>query len=505
MSKELYGAAYIRVSTHMQEELSPDAQKKLILERAKADNILIPPEYIYLEKGISGKRADRRPEFQRMIATAKQKPSPFSAIYVWKFSRFARNQEESILYKGLLRKQCGVEVISVSEPLIDGPFGSLIERIIEWMDEYYSIRLSGEVTRGMMEKAQRGGYLARPPLGYRIEQSKQPPVVVEDEARIVRLIFDKYVNDGMSLFQLARFLNARGLKTSHGKSFEPRGLEYIIQNPVYCGYVRWNRTCNETKEVKDQEEWIVRKGSHQPIISEEIFQAAQKRWESEYHPRGARPSATYKHWLSGLVKCPYCGRTMIVKKVNNYTYFVCYGYSKGKCQKSTLVNSKVLEPEVLKAIQAASQETFLDFQIRPSIQAETDSELALLQSQLDKLDVKEQRIKEAYRNGIDTLKEYKENKEILAKELDDLRERLENLQKVPDPDALAPVMQERLHNVYEILSSNSFSDQQKSEALRSVVEKIVWHREEQLAEVFYYYVDFFQPVSPGKKKRRESP
>ena len=498
MSKELYGAAYIRVSTHMQEELSPDAQKKLILERAKADNILIPPEYIYLEKGVSGKRADRRPEFLRMIAAAKQKPAPFSTIYVWKFSRFARNQEESILYKGLLRKQCGVEVVSVSEPLVDGPFGSLIERIIEWMDEYYSIRLSGEVTRGMTEKAQRGGYLARPPLGYRIDQPKQPPVIVDEEARIIRLIFDKYVNEGMSLFQLARYLNDRGLKTSHGKSFERRSLEYILQNPVYCGYTRWNMTCNETKEVKERDEWIIRKGSHQPIVSEEIFQAAQLRRESEYRPRGARPSSTYRHWLSGLVKCPYCGRTMIAKRRTgrDYFYFVCYGYTKGKCLESSAVNSKILEPEILNAIKAASQETSLDFQIRQTVQAEPDSELLILQAQIDKLDLKEQRIKEAYRNGVDSLAEYKENKEILGRERAALTARLTKLQSIPDSKALTPVMQERLHNVYEILSSDNFTDQQKSEALRSVVEKIIWHKDAQLAEVFYYYVDLVHPAVP---------
>jgi len=81
-----------------------------------------------------------------MIAVAKQTPSPFSAIMVWKFSRFARNQEEAIFYKGMLKKR-GIDVISTSEPIIDGPFGSLIERIIEWFDEYYSINLSTEVKR----------------------------------------------------------------------------------------------------------------------------------------------------------------------------------------------------------------------------------------------------------------------------------------------------------------------------------------------------------------------
>ena len=74
-------------------------------------------------------------------------------------------QEESIVYKSLLKKS-NVDVISISEPLIDGPFGTLIERIIEWMDEYYSIRLSGEVLRGMKEKALQHGYQTTPCLGY---------------------------------------------------------------------------------------------------------------------------------------------------------------------------------------------------------------------------------------------------------------------------------------------------------------------------------------------------
>ena len=160
------GALYIRVSTHMQDELSPDAQKRLLLDYAKANHIIVSEDYIFEEKGISGKKADKRPQFQQMIALAKTKPTPFDIILVWKFSRFARNQEESIVYKSLLKKQ-GIEVLSVSEPVAEGPFGSLIERIIEWMDEYYSIRLSGEVMRGMTEKALRGGYQASPPLGYR--------------------------------------------------------------------------------------------------------------------------------------------------------------------------------------------------------------------------------------------------------------------------------------------------------------------------------------------------
>ena len=112
--------------------------------------------HIYIDAGISGKKAENRPEFMRMIAEAKSTPKPFSVILLWKYSRFARNQEESIFYKSILRSRCGIEVISVTEPLADGPFGSLIERIIEWMDEFYSIRLSQEVKRSMKVNAEHG-------------------------------------------------------------------------------------------------------------------------------------------------------------------------------------------------------------------------------------------------------------------------------------------------------------------------------------------------------------
>ena len=161
--------AYIRVSTDKQEELSPDAQKRLLIDFAKKNNMSLLAENIYIDNGISGKKADKRPEFMKMIGMAKSKEHPFDVILVWKFSRFARNQEESIVYKSLLKKN-RVDVVSVSEPLIDGPFGTLIERIIEWMDEYYSIRLSGEVLRGMTEKALRGGYQSSLPLGYRMNK-----------------------------------------------------------------------------------------------------------------------------------------------------------------------------------------------------------------------------------------------------------------------------------------------------------------------------------------------
>ena len=87
--------------------------------------------------------------------------------------------------------------------------------------------------------------------------------------------------------------------------------------------IRWNRTENSTNRIKDKDEWIVTEGQQPAIITKELFDAAQKRFEATYRPSGKRPSSTYKHWLSGLLKCPACGRTLTaatMKRANGEKY-----------------------------------------------------------------------------------------------------------------------------------------------------------------------------------------
>ena len=486
-----YAFGYVRVSTGKQDELSPDSQAKLLKDYAKSHGYVVSK--IFFELGISGRKADKRPEFQKMIGLAKSSDHPADAILVWKYSRFARNQEESIVYKSLLKKKHNVDVISVSEPLVDGPFGSLIERIIEWMDEYYSVRLSGEVTRGMKEKAERGGYQARPPLGYKIVTHKEPPVIVPEEAEIVKLIFEKYANENLGIFEIARLLNMHNFKTSHGKEFERRSIEYILQNPTYCGMIRWNRTINESNEIRPESEWIVTDGEHPAIISKELFDKAQERYKREYRPRGARPVSTYKHWLSGVVKCPACGRTMTANTIRNntrvYSHFRCYGYTKGKCMANNSISSIKLEPAVLESIKTVLDNGKITYR---KIEAKTDDTVDLktiLEDQIKKIDVKLQRIKEAYMNGIDTMEEYKENKQVVQEEKQHLEKQLSEIKeeksnsKDDDEDMLL-----RVKNVYDILSSDYVDATTKNDVLRSVVEKIIYEKDKDLLKVYYYYM-----------------
>ena len=267
-------AAYIRVSDERQDEFSPDSQLKLIREYCRSNELLLSDGHIFYDDGISAKSAQKRKEFCRMIELAKSCEHPFDVIVVWKYSRFARNQEESIVYKSLLRKH-GVRVASVSVPSADDPFSSLVERIIEWMDEYYIVRLSGEVKRGMTEKALRGQPNNPAPIGY--DMNNKQFTVNRDEAEIIKSIFSLFVG-GLSASQIAERLNSDGYRTRKGNLFEGRTVKYILQNPVYAGYIRWSRDGRMASNRHfDSENFIICKGLHEPIISDDEYTAAQKR------------------------------------------------------------------------------------------------------------------------------------------------------------------------------------------------------------------------------------
>jgi DNA invertase Pin-like site-specific DNA recombinase len=475
-------ALYIRVSTDKQEELSPDAQKRLLYEYAAKNDIEICEDYIFLEGGISGKKVDKRPQFQKMIGLAKSNDHVFDVILIWKFSRFARNQEESIVYKSLLKKN-NIDVVSISEPIIEGPFGSLIERIIEWMDEYYSIRLSGEVVRGMTEKALRGGYQSMAPLGY---TKGNPPTIIPEEAEIVNLVFDKYLNEGLTVFEIARLLNEMGLKTRQDNLFERRTIEYILENPFYTGHIRWFRQNHENHTVRDKSEWIVKKAKHEPIISEDVFRQVQERMRLDRRPLKSRPVTEYRHWLSGIIKCGYCGKPLVASKTKNPNRynFQCSGYGKGKCE-SNGVSSNNIVPEILKAFKRIVESGDIDY----SVHDHNDNKLSttLLEQQLSKLDVKSERIKAAYINGVDTLEEYKANKNAIVDERNLLIKQIKDINKIATKNH-KPEMLKRVNKVYNILMDDNADMLVKNRAIRSVCEKITYNKREGLIDIYFYYI-----------------
>lgn len=481
------GAAYIRVSTDKQDELSPDAQKRLLLSYAKDNHILLPPENIFTDIGISGRKADKRPAFRDMIAVAKSKEHPFDVILVWKFSRFARNQEESIVYKSLLRK-AGVEVISVSEPLPDGIMGGLIERILEWMDEYFSIRLSGEVMRGMTEKAMRGGYMSCAPFGYNYENGGTPSIN-QEQAAIVKLIFEKYVYEGASKSAIAKYLNLNGITTRKGRKWELKTVEYILENPFYIGKVRWNYTTHAPgKQKNDEDEWIISDGVHETFISKELFDAAaniSRKGAATIH--GRLPA---KHWLSGFLRCARCGGPMNYRsgRANQSPSLYCKNQTIGKCAFTQRCTVPVMEKAVLEGLEHILKgENFEYVKIRKPSKGTLDP-IPHLEDRIKDIEQKEKRIRAAYLDGVESLEDYKYYKSMLEEEKADVAAKLAQAvsQEVTEEFDKHQLI-ENASQAVKLLESSTVTLEQKCDAIRSICEKITYDKEtEQLS--FYFII-----------------
>jgi len=158
-------AIYARVSSDSQDvDLSISAQLRAIRDYAAKHGYEIVREYV--DEAESGRSASR-PAFRDMIALAKTKNPPFTAILVWKLNRFSRSRVDSVTYKTLLKSK-GIRVISINEHLDESPSGQLLEGIIESVDEFYSANLGQDIKRGLRENASRGFYTSgRPPYGFR--------------------------------------------------------------------------------------------------------------------------------------------------------------------------------------------------------------------------------------------------------------------------------------------------------------------------------------------------
>ena len=475
-----FAAVYIRVSTEEQAELSPESQMKEIQKYAQREGIVILQDHVYIDAGISGKKAEKRPEFMRMIASAKEKDCPFTVLLLWKFSRFARNQEEAIFYKSILRSKCGVDVVSISEPLIAGHFGSLIERIIEWMDEFYSIRLSEEVKRSMEVNARRGKLQTSPSFGYRAVDGQLVPE--PEEAAIIRRIFDSFIG-GKGLYPIARELNAMGIRTHRGNPFENRTIEYILRNPVYIGKMRWNPK-GRTRRDFFNENIIVADSDHESLVSVETWEAAQQRLNEVKAQWGykARPTSELKHWLSGVVRCSSCGSTLIFSHPH---YYKCNNFVRGRCKSSQHIKSDLLAEALIdRMVVDAVDLDGLAYEVTYAVQS-GGNDLARMEASLRQTKQKRARLQEAYLSGVLDLEDFADSKKPLDAAIAQLLQDIEAFRAKSDEKAVKSALQDSIRSVVKVLLDPDASLEEKNNSLRSVIDNCVFDKESMTLQITY--------------------
>ena len=311
---------YTRVSTSMQVDgYSLDAQRDKLRKYAEYEDMVVAGEYS--DEGFSGKNIQGRHEFQRMLQDIQDCKDGVEYVLVFKLSRFGRNAAD-VLNSLQLMQDFGVNLICVEDGIDSSKdSGKLMISVLSAVAEIERENIRTQTMAGREQKAREGKWNGGfAPYGYRLEKGEL--LIAEDEVDVIRTIFDRYIhtNDGVS--GVAKYLNRQGFVKKLRQNgtipgFSASFVKSIIDNPVYMGKIAYGRRRTEKKigtrnemHVVEQSEFPVYEGKHEAIISEEDWNLAQEKRKVNAYRREKVNDPTHAHILSGILKCPCCGKSL---------------------------------------------------------------------------------------------------------------------------------------------------------------------------------------------------
>lgn len=343
--------------------------------------------------------------------------------------------------------------------------------------------------RGRLQSVADGWFVAStPPYGYdkikvRVGHKDKPTLKInEDEANVVKMVFDMYVNQNMSPWSVARNLNEMGIKSRKGKNFTDHTIMQILQNLHYIGKVVWNQHKTETnyvdgKLVKSRpknKDFLVFEGRHPALISEELFNAAKERLGR--NPR-VTPGRELVNPLARLMYCQ-CGYAMSYRKM------VARGVETAPprllCHHQQFCHTRsVTFKRALDAVISGLEQHLEDFEVKLK---NGDGESAILkeerlshiQKELDEIEKQQEKLYDFLERGIydeDTF--VKRNKALMEKR-EELRSAYNKITATLPMSVNYEDKIVKLSQAIEALKDDALSAKVKNDFLTAIVDKIVY-------------------------------
>jgi site-specific DNA recombinase len=407
-------ALYARVSTEMQAEegFSIEAQLNEMRAYAAQRGWKVVAEFV--DAGISGSTMDR-PGLRALLEAAQA--HQFDVVLVHELSRLSRSVFDTFeIFEQLGRAQVGFA--SVREPqfnLLD-PHGRFFLTMIASINQYYLDMLRLHTQKSKRERARQGLYNASvAPYGYRhVGDARTPPEVVEEEAKVVRRVFEMYATGRYTCRQIAEVLNGEGYRTRSGRRFSKDSITEMLRNPFYIGKVTYREGRRGEVEVYD--------GLHEPIVSEGLWEAAA-RVRNQQTVRRVLRGEKRPYLLGGIARCHTCGRRLRAQGAQAGDYYrdttVLTGYDDCPYGQSG-VRAEVVHEQVGRILRGLR----LPEEWREEMAALVgeDEEAGTLRSRRERLIAERRRLKRAYLAG-----DFDEDEDIYREHLERIREELARL------------------------------------------------------------------------------
>lgn len=487
-------AAYCRVSTdHEDQANSFESQQRYFRQYIERN-----PDWelyeIFADEGISGTNTKKRSEFKRMIACAKE--GDFDLIITKEISRFARNTLDSIYYTRDLKKH-GVGVIFMNDNIntLDGD-AELRLAIMSSIAQEESRKTSERVKWGQKRQMEQGVVFGRSMLGYDVKDGKM--TLNEGGAKIVRLIFHKFANENKGTHVIARELREAGITPMRVKEWSNTVILRVIRNEKYCGDLVQKKTftpdflSHEKKYNRGEEEFVIIKDHHEPIVSRELFEKANRILDEKSLTQEGKAKHSNRYPFSGKIKCGCCGSSYVARYKNRkngtrYKAWRCYkSATQGNphtdkagnplgCSNPSIRNEDAVHIMYLVTRSLQLEEKKITANLLSVIQSVLSvntnySHIEKLKEQIQSVEDKRTQLIDLCISGAITKQEFITKREACDKEISELQDTISGIdQQHLLADQQESVMKEITAAIHEIVSGVEYEDAFYSQILDKMV------------------------------------
>lgn len=480
-------AIYLRKSRSDPEDESMSEtlarHKKTLLQFSKTNKLTITQIY---EEVVSGDGLFVRPEMIKLLSDIEN--DKYDGVLCMDIDRLGRVDTKD---RGII-----LDTFKTHDTRIITPrkIYNLNDELDEFSTEIQMLfarqelkKITQRLQQGVRRTVEDGYHVGEPPYGYRrIYVDKRPTLeICEEEAKVIRIIFDMYVNQNIGSYLIADKINSMGYKTRKNTPFSRNTVRFILQNPTYIGKIVWNKrkhikkknpTDKHRSELNPKNEWIVSNGIHNPIIDKYTFDMAQEIRKTRSHP----PSNTgeIKNPFAGIIRCANCGQLMS-RQTSKKTgpRLLC---TNNACNKSITIDK--VDIAIHNQLKSTLDKFKMQIKQRPTNMESNikliSDDISSIKKQLSILEKQKESLHDLLEQGVYNIETFTHRGNIITNNIVKLKkmlsEREKDLKKItstPTKEKIIPTLQMLVDDY------NNLTAIEKNKALKKIVDSIFYKRD----------------------------